>query len=220
MIRADLTKRIETVDGPRDLRARFELAPGEVTALVGPSGSGKTTLLRMLAGLTRPDAGRLECGGRAWFDAEAGLDVPPQRRRVGFVFQDHALFPNMTVAENLRYALRPDQNPRAADEMLARAGLEALARRRPERLSGGQKQRVALARALVPEPGLMLLDEPLSALDEDARAELQEELLRLHRARRFTALAVSHDRAEIAKLSTSVLRLSADNNSLTVAARP
>jgi molybdate transport system ATP-binding protein len=208
VLRADLTKRIETADGPLDLRARFELSPGAVTALVGRSGSGKTTLLRLLAGLTRPDAGRLECGGAVWFDADARVDVPPQRRRVGFVFQDRALFPNMTVEENLRYALKPGQDGRAVAELLALAGLSSLARRRPARLSGGQAQRVALARSLVPEPGLLLLDEPLSALDPDARAELQAEFLRLHRARRFTALLVSHDRAEVARLSTASLVLS------------
>lgn len=207
MLSASLRKTLQTADGPLRLEADFELARGAVTTLFGRSGEGKTTILRMLAGLTRPDAGRVQCEEELWFDSASGADEPPQRRRVGFVFQDHALFPNMTVEENLRFALRPDQDARAVDAMLAVTGLAALARRFPANLSGGQKQRVALARGLVPEPGLLLLDEPLSALDEEARAELQDELLRLHRARNFTALLVSHDRGEISKLSTSVLVL-------------
>lgn len=208
MLKARLLKNLHTTDGPLLLEADFELARGAVTTLFGRSGAGKTTILRMLAGLTLPDAGRLECEGEVWFDAASGADAPPQSRRVGFVFQDHALFPNMTVSENLRFALRPDQDGRAVDAMLEVAGLSSLARRYPENLSGGQKQRVALARCLVPEPVLLLLDEPLSALDEEARTELQDEFLRLHRARKFTALLVSHDRAEISKLSTTVLVLS------------
>ncbi|MBI2385688.1 MAG: ATP-binding cassette domain-containing protein [Elusimicrobia bacterium] len=208
MLKASLRKTLDTTDGAQLLEADFELAQGAVTTLFGRSGAGKTTILRMLAGLTRPDAGRLECSGRVWFDAAGGVDEPPQRRRVGFVFQDHALFPNMTVEENLRFALRPDQDAAAVGAMLEIAGLSSLARRYPANLSGGQKQRVALARGLVPEPGLLLLDEPLSALDEESRAELQDELLRLHRARKFTALLVSHDRGEISRLSTTVLVLS------------
>ncbi len=208
MLKASLRKTLHTADGSLNLEADFELARGAVTTLFGRSGAGKTTLLRMLAGLTRPDAGRLECAGELWFDSPSGTDAPPQVRRVGFVFQDHSLFPNMTVEENLRFALRPDQDARAVDEMLALAGLTALARRYPAQLSGGQKQRAALARGLVPEPALLLLDEPLSALDEEARAELQDEFLRLHRERKFTALLVSHDRAEISKLSMTMLNLS------------
>jgi molybdate transport system ATP-binding protein len=208
MLRSTLRKTIDTAEGPLLLEADFELAPGGVTTLIGRSGSGKTTILRMLAGLTRPDAGRLTCAEEVWFDAGTGANFPPQRRRIGFVFQDDALFPTMTVEQNLRFALRPEQDPRAVESMLAITGLSSLARRYPAKLSGGQKQRVALARGLVPEPSVLLLDESLSALDGEARAELQDEFLRLHRERKFTALLVSHDRAEISKLSTSVLVLS------------
>lgn len=208
MLKARLLKTLHTTDGPLLLDADFELARGAVTTLFGRSGTGKTAILRMLAGLTRPDGGRVVCADEVWFDATFGADLSPQRRRVGFVFQDHALFPNMTVEENLRFALRPGQEGRAVEEMLEISGLTALARRYPAKLSGGQKQRAAVARGLVGEPALLLLDEPLSSLDEEARAEIQDEFLRLHRSRRFTALLVSHDRAEISKLSTSVLVLS------------
>lgn len=207
LVSARLLKRLHTVEGARDLRLELELPAGEITTLFGRSGVGKTTVLRMLAGLTRPEAGRIEADGRLWLDTALKIDLAAQERRVGFVFQDGALFPNMTVAENLAFALRPGQDVRRVDELLETTGLSGLAGRRPARLSGGQKQRAALARALVPEPGLLLLDEPLSALDEEARAELQEELLRLHARQRFTALLVSHDRAEISKLSTRLVTL-------------
>jgi molybdate transport system ATP-binding protein len=205
---ARIDKRLLSAEGPLALSVELSLSAGEVVTLFGRSGSGKTTILRTLAGLSRPDAGRIECGGRLWLDTARGVDAPPQERRAGMVFQDAALFPTMTVRENLRFALQPGQDARAADELLELVGLSALAARRPASLSGGQRQRVALARALVPEPAVLLLDEPLSALDEEARAELQDELLRLHKRRRFTALLVSHDRAEISKLSTRVLTLS------------
>jgi len=207
MLQARLKKRLHGSEDDIHLDVALDLEAGRITTLLGRSGSGKTTILRMLAGLTRPDAGRITGGGTVWFDPQDGIDVAPQSRRVGLVFQDFNLFPNMTVAGNLRYALRPDQDPRTVEEMLEATKLSRLAHRHPAALSGGQKQRVALARALVPEPRLLLLDEPLSALDEEARIELQEELLRLHERRGFTALLVSHDRAEISKLSTAVLTL-------------
>ncbi|HET7824836.1 MAG TPA: ATP-binding cassette domain-containing protein, partial [Anaeromyxobacter sp.] len=165
------------------IRARAELPlDGElVTVLFGPSGSGKSTVLRALAGLDRPDEGRIRFGAETWFDAAARAFVPPQRRAVGLLFQEYALFPHLRVAANVGYGVR--RLGRAARdarvrELAARLGIEPLLDRRPSELSGGQRQRVALARALAPSPRLLLLDEPLSALDAPARAELRGELRR------------------------------------------
>jgi molybdate transport system ATP-binding protein len=181
-------------------------AGGAFIALFGPSGSGKTTLLRILAGLTKPDAGRIVVNGKVWFDSQQRIDLPPQRRSIGFMFQDYALFPNLTVRENVGYALGP-QDRTWLDELLSLTGLEGMQQRLPDSLSGGQKQRVALVRAIARKPQLLLLDEPLSALDIDMRVQLQEELARLQRSFGFTALMVSHDLGEVFKLAQQVLRL-------------
>jgi molybdate transport system ATP-binding protein len=170
-----------------------------VTVLFGPSGSGKTTLLRCLAGLDRPDAGRVHFGAETWFDAAARVFVPPQERGVGFLFQDYALFPHLTVAGNVGYGLsslgRREREERVR-EVARLLRIEDLLRRRPGQISGGQRQRVALARALAPRPRLLLLDEPLSALDAPTREELRGELRRLLEKAAVPALLVTHDRVE------------------------
>jgi molybdate transport system ATP-binding protein len=179
-------------------RAELPVAGGPVTVLFGPSGSGKTTVLRALAGLDRPDAGAIRFGGETWFDAARGVHVPPQRRRVGLLFQDYALFPHLDVAANVAYGVRAPRAARAARvrELAARLGISELLARRPGELSGGQRQRVALARALAPGPRLLLLDEPLSALDAPARAELRGELRRTLEGAGVPAVVVTHDRVE------------------------
>lgn len=204
MIKLSLRKRLHTSGGELDLDLRMEIADGEFVALFGPSGSGKTTLLRMLAGLTRPEGGRIEVDGEVWYDAAAGIDLPPQRRRAGMVFQDYALFPNMTVRGNLDFALKPGVADGRVDAILEAMHLTELARRRPETLSGGQKQRVALARALISDPKVLLLDEPLSALDPAMRARLQEEILGLQRRYGLAAILVSHDMGEVHRLAGKV----------------
>ncbi len=210
MIRLSLRKRLHSVHGDMELAADLEIAEGELVALYGNSGAGKTTLLRMLAGLTPPDSGRIEVAGETWYDSEAGINLSPQRRRAGLVFQDYALFPNMTVRGNLEYALRdPRTRPNQVrlEEILELTHLTALASRRPETLSGGQRQRVALARALVSEPRILLLDEPLSALDQDLRGKLQEEIADIQKRFRIATILVSHDLGEIFRLSKRVLCL-------------
>ena len=193
--------------GPFELDVDLGIARGQLVAIVGPSGAGKTTLLRVLAGLSRPDAARIEVGGATWCDTRAGTWLPTHRRSIGFVFQDYALFPNMSVRRNVEYALGASPLHGEAARLLALAGLEALADAKPARLSGGQKQRLALIRALARRPALLMLDEPLSALDPDTRRQLQHQLQRLHREFGTTTLLVSHDTAEILRLADRVLRL-------------
>ncbi|HVM65763.1 MAG TPA: ABC transporter ATP-binding protein [Acidimicrobiales bacterium] len=206
-----LTAEIELVVG--ELRLEVELAAGdEVIAVVGPNGAGKTTLLRAIAGLEPLQRGRVVIGGRAVEDTTTGLRLPPEERGVGVVFQEHRLFANLTVLENVAFGLRArgvsraDARQRAA-EWLGRLGIAQLAARKPRRLSGGEAQRVALARALVTEPAVLLLDEPLAAVDATARTELRlllrDELARYPGSR----LVVTHDPIEAASLAGHILVL-------------
>ncbi len=177
---------------------RFPFTPS-ITVLFGPSGAGKTTILRCLAGLEHPQRGIIRFGNETWFDSSTGTRQSPQKRRIGYVFQDDALFPHLTVKENIGYGLgRLPAPERAAlvSEMLHLLDLKHLAERKPRTLSGGQRRRVAIARALAPKPRLLLLDEPLSALDAPARIEIQRELRRLVLERGIPAVLVTHDRAE------------------------
>jgi molybdate transport system ATP-binding protein len=207
VIHIDARKRLLTADGPLELAIQADIAEGEFVTLFGKSGAGKTTLLRMLAGLTDPDAGTLVVGDETWFDGAHGIRRALQQRKIGFVFQDYALFPNMSVRGNLEFALENQRDRAHVDELLALMELGALAQRRPAELSGGQRQRVALARALARRPHILLLDEPLSALDAETRLRLQDELLKLHRAFKLTTLLVSHDLGEVFKLSDRVLAI-------------
>jgi molybdate transport system ATP-binding protein len=177
-----------------DLRIPLDRAP--VTVLFGPSGSGKTTLLRMLAGLERPDAGSIVFRERAWFDAARATHLPPQKRRAGFLFQDYALFPHLTVAENVAY----NASRETARQLLDTFGLAELAASKPRAISGGQQQRVALARALAAQPALLLLDEPLSALDSATRSRTRYELRRMLLAGGVPSIVVTHDRMEAVTL--------------------
>jgi molybdate transport system ATP-binding protein len=183
-------------------------ADGGVAALFGPSGSGKTLTLQCLAGLLRPDAGRIVVGGQVLFDAAAGADVPPQARRVGYVFQGYALFPHLTVEGNVGFGLRDrprDERARRVADVLARLGLAGLERRRPAELSGGQRQRVALGRALAIDPALLLLDEPLSALDAPLRRALRAELRTILSEWGTAAVVVTHDFTEAYRLGDRIV---------------
>lgn len=207
MIRLSLRKRLHSVRGDMELSIDLEIASGEFVTFFGQSGAGKTTLLRMLAGLSRPDSGRIEVAGETWFDSAAKIDLPPQKRRAGLVFQDYALFPNMTVRQNLEFALKDPKDKARVDDILETTHLTLLAPRRPDTLSGGQKQRVALARALVSDPRILLLDEPLSALDQEMRLKLQDEIAALQKRYALATILVSHDIGEIFRLSDRVLCL-------------
>jgi ABC-type sulfate/molybdate transport systems ATPase subunit len=178
---------------------RLDLGVGaETLALVGPSGSGKSTALRAIAGLVRA-SGRVVAGSTAWLDSERGIDLPPERRSVGLVFQDYALFPHLTVAQNVAYGGRA----RAAD-LIDSYALAALAGERPGRLSGGERQRVALARALARDPAVLLLDEPLGALDAQTRTHVRAELRAHLRASGLPTIVVTHDYEDAAALAERV----------------
>lgn len=206
MIEIALSKTLHTAGGRLQMAIDTRIDHGSFVALFGPSGAGKTSLLRMLAGLSSPDAGRIMVDRAPWFDSARRINVPPQRRSIGFVFQDYALFPNLTVRQNIAYAIQQGDK-RWIDELLDLTVLSDLQHRLPDTLSGGQKQRVALARALARKPRMLLLDEPLSALDTALRVQMQDNLARLHQRFGLTTLLVSHDIGEVFKLSQRVLRM-------------
>ena len=179
----------------------------ELLALTGPSGSGKTTILRILAGLEKRAKGRLMVQGELWQDSAQGVFLAPQQRSIGVVFQDYALFPNMSVVQNLQFALPKTENQTLIEELLEVMDLLELKTAYPRELSGGQQQRVALARALVRRPKLLLLDEPLSALDTQMREHLQTFIRLLHERYALTTLLISHHPEEIQRLADRVLVL-------------
>ena len=195
---------LHTAEGILPMEVDFALAGNSILALTGPSGAGKTTLLRQIAGLAMPESGRINFGKNPWLDTASRIHVPAQQRHIGFVFQDYALFPNMTVMQNLEFALPKIHNKELVGHLLEAAGLTQLTTRKPHQLSGGQQQRVALARALVREPELLLMDEPFAALDPDMQLQLQDLLLKLHRERPFTVILVTHDIGEIFRLADQV----------------
>lgn len=205
MIKIDIKLPINTAKGKKQLELNTCLKANEITAIFGESGAGKTTLLKIIAGLIKPEFGRIEVGNELWLDTQKNINLAIQKRKIGFVFQDYALFPNMSVKENISYAATSKQK---IEELLSLMNLENLAKIYPKNLSGGQAQRVALARALAREPQILLLDEPLSALDFKMRSFLQDELVKILQHFKITTLLVSHDLAEIYKLSHRILELS------------
>lgn len=204
MIHIDIKKKLLSSEGVMTLEVNTDIQAGALTALFGPSGVGKTTLLRIIAGLTKPDSGIIRCGDQVWFDSERGIDISTQTRHIGMMFQDYALFPNMTVEQNIRFA-QDHENRISIQSLMEMLQIAEFAKRRSENLSGGQKQRVALARAIARRPSLLLLDEPLSALDTTMRIMLQDEILKVHRLFGSTTILVSHDRDEVIRLAEHVL---------------
>ena len=189
---------------PIPLAAKLDCAPGETHALVGPSGSGKTTILRCIAGLHGVAEGRIECAGAVWYDTRSRIDLAPQQRSAGLVFQHYALFPHLSALANVEAALGhlpATARDARARELLARVHLTGLESRKPTQLSGGQQQRVAVARALARDPQVLLLDEPFSAVDRVTRQKLYRELSELRRSLAVPIVLVTHDLDEAAMLS-------------------
>lgn len=211
MLEIQLRKTLLSAQGKMLLDVEMRVETGKITTLFGVSGAGKTSILRMLAGLLKPEGGKVVVNGKVWYNAAQGIDLKPQKRSIGYVFQDYALFPNMTVRQNLEFAFANKkvarQSQALVNQLMELMELHALQHRKPDTLSGGQRQRVALARALVTKPDLLLLDEPLSALDHTMRQTLQNYLLQLHQEFSPTILLVSHDIGEIFKVSDQVLVL-------------
>lgn len=183
--------------------------PDGVTALLGPSGAGKTTLAQAVAGHLRPDQGRIALGEDVLFDSASGVFVPPHRRRIGYVFQEARLFPHMTAGQNIAFARLFNPRARALERgpILEMLGISHLMRRRPAGLSGGEKARVALARALLSAPRMLVLDEPLAALDQARKDEILPYLEGLRDVAKMPILYVTHSETEAARLATSILRL-------------
>lgn len=201
-----IKKKLSFASGKGFLDVDTRIEEGTFVAISGTSGSGKTTLLRLISGLEK-GIGKIEIKNSTWLDSSNKINLPPQKRSVGYVFQNYALFPNMTVQQNLLYALEKTQAKTIVDELIETMELSALAQKYPYHLSGGQQQRVALARALVRKPYVLLLDEPLSALGEEMRNRLQSYILKVHKEHQLTTILVSHSVDEILKMADQVIVL-------------
>jgi molybdate transport system ATP-binding protein len=197
--------------GEFELDVRFSAeGGGAMTALFGPSGAGKTMTLKSISGLVRPDEGSIVLDGQPLFDSTRGIDLPTRTRRVGYLFQSYALFPTMTVEQNIACGVRAkdraERLERTAQQIRAMR-LEGLEKRRPHQLSGGEQQRVALARCLANDPAVLLLDEPFSAIDEDLRGALEDELLDSLASFSGPCILVSHDRAQVERLCSAIVEI-------------
>ena len=203
LFEVDVTKRL----GSQAIAIRFS-SDDPVTALVGPSGIGKTTILHLVAGILRPDHGRIEIAGLTLYDSRAGVDLTPEARRCGYVFQDDRLFPHLTVRKNLlfgRYAAHPIIHLAKFEDVVELLELEALLERRPSGLSGGERKRVAIGRALLSGPAMLLLDEPLASLDPERRAIMLAAIERTQARFTLPTLYVSHQRDEVERLAGHVV---------------
>lgn len=209
MLEVSVKKVLNSAEGKLKLDLDFQCQTGEFLVISGASGAGKTSLLRMIAGLMNPDSGNIRFNREPWFHPKA--NIKPQERNCGLVFQQYALFPNMTVEGNLRYALKKSQADSIIEELLDIMEIEGLRNQKPNQLSGGQQQRVALARTLVQKPKLLLLDEPLSALDRPMRIRLQEYLKKVHQQFELTTIMVTHDPSEALRLADRIIEIEKGN---------
>lgn len=210
---ATLRRQLHRGESRFDIDVRFTGSAARVV-LYGPSGAGKTQTLRMMAGISRPDAGRVVVADRVLFDSASGIDLPPRQRQLAFMFQDYALFPHLTVRQNIAFALGPGwRNPaRSAqhedvERWIQRFRMQEIAGHLPHQISGGQRQRTALARALITRPAALLLDEPFAALDKWLRRQLRDELLELQQTLNLPMLLITHDDDDVAALAQQVVHL-------------
>lgn len=217
MLEINVKRKMMTSDGERMLHIDTEVDEHELLCLFGKSGAGKTTLLRMLTGLSHPKEGRIVFNGQVWYDSAKKINLPPQKRNIGYMFQDYALFPNFTVEKNIRFGQR-SRDDEQVERLLALFELESLRGQKPEKLSGGQRQRVALARALAMQPSMLLLDEPLSAVDFEMRRSLQQEISKAHQLLGTLTILVSHDVSEVCSLGTQVILI--ENGEITKQGKP
>lgn len=207
MIKIALEKELNGASGKILLQVDLELKKGDFLSVHGTSGAGKTSIFRIIAGLLSPKKGLITINGNTWLDTSKKINLKPQQRSIGYVFQEPTLFPNMSVRKNLEYALEKDQDKAIVNRLLDIMELDGLDKSTPHLLSGGQKQRVALARALVRKPEILLLDEPFSALDDAMRNKLQDYVLRVHREFNLTTLMITHDVPESIKMSNKIVLL-------------
>lgn len=207
MIAAKFKKTLHGAMGSMVLDVDLNLKHRQLLGIYGPSGAGKTSILRILAGLMKPEAGHITSDDKVWLDTEKNIIVPPQERHIGFVFQDYALFPHLTIYDNLRFALREVGHTDIISEVRDALELGALLGKKPSELSGGQKQRAALARAIAGRPKILFIDEGLSALDDKIRAKIQDHILEIHHRFELTTIMVSHNREEILKMADKAINL-------------
>ncbi|MES2809763.1 MAG: ATP-binding cassette domain-containing protein [Bacteroidota bacterium] len=202
MIDVSIQKSLKVYHGKKTLQVSHRFETGTITKIYGPSGAGKTTLLKIIAGLVQPEKGNISAGGEVWLDTDNSINLSPQKRMPGFVFQDYALFPNMTVMQHLKYAT---DDVAWIDRLLKFGKLETLTDHKPEHLSGGQQQRLAILRALAIKPKIVLMDEPFSALDPHRKTEIITGLIKIFQDLKATVLIVSHNPSELAGLATEEL---------------
>lgn len=207
MIAINITKQLQLAQGYTSLCVNTTIPSGVVTAIYGSSGAGKTTLLKILAGLVQPEQGFIEVNKNVWLDTSRRIGLLPQQRSIGFVFQDYALFPHMTVMQNMLFAAGKKADKQYIHQLLQMVRMETFVNAKPAQLSGGQQQRIALIRALVRKPQLLLLDEPLSALDDAMRRQLRQELYSIQQQLPITTLLVSHDIGEVYTLASNIIHL-------------
>jgi len=218
MIKFDIHKKLLSNKNSFELDVQFQVEEGQFVAIYGNSGAGKTSILKIIAGILKPGSGQIEVNGNEWFNSDKKINLSSQKRKIGYVFQDFALFPNMTVKQNLEFALEKNQDKSIIEELIEMMELVGFQEQKPDTLSGGQQQRVALARALVQQPEILLLDEPLSALDHEMRQKLQSYILKVHQKYKLITFLVSHDIQEVFRLSNQVIKI--DNGKIVQTGTP